>query len=349
MTHEEELTQIAQKLYQGTRLSFSEGKNLFSTNNDLLIKDFVHSSVAKHTAKNVAYSLTLHLYPTNSCSLQCPLCSYYANEERKSWFFSPQEIERKVRNSKNFNEVHIVGGIDPRCSLDYYKEVFTRIRNISPKIHIKALTAPEIHFLATSSNLSIKETLLELKKCGLQYLPGGGAEILVDSIRKIIAPKKILSDEFLEIHEIAHNCGIPSNITMLFGHIEEYDDILLHLEAVRKLQDKTGMVQAFVPLPFQPENTLLASLGYPIKKKPLDRIFAVSRLMLDNISHIKVLWNYTGIDSAQKLLDWGGNDLGAVTQGEKISSTQETELMTEEFMREIIRKKSRVPNKSVYC
>lgn len=210
------------------------------------------------------------------------------------------------------------GGLWRDCDLDYYEELFGRIKNIDPKLHIKAMTPVEYDFLAKLHNISIKEVFEKMISWGLGSLPGGGAEILVEEVRKKIAPGKISSQEFLDIHKLVHGMGLNSNVTMLFGHIESYDDIISHLCQVRELQDETGGFKAFIPLKFGQENNALGKRKNQIKDKSIPLVYAISRLMLDNIPNIKVLWNYIGVDLACEVLEWGGNDLSSTNVEEKV-------------------------------
>jgi len=341
---------IRDKVFEGRRLTRDDA--LFLLNSDDLesIQQLADHVRREKTGSIVYYASTLYLYPTNLCELSCPLCSFYAKPgQKKAWFTTPEEIETKVRKKLNqeLTEIHIVGGLWRDCDLDYYKEVFTRIKSVDENLHIKALTPVEYDFLARLHNISVEEVLERMISWGLGSLPGGGAEILVEKIRKKIAPGKISSERFLEIHKIAHNMGLPSNITMLFGHIEDPADIVTHLELVRNLQDETNGFQTFVPLKFHVENNTLGKRTDQLKPKDIRRIYAVSRLMLDNIRNIKVLWNYVGIDEAKEILRWGANDIAATALDEKVivmAGGIKVE-MTNKVLEEIISSVSRIPKK----
>lgn len=269
----------------------------------------------------VHFASTLYIHPTNLCELNCPLCSFYAKPGwEKAWFLTPSQIEEKVRQNYplGLNEIHVVGGLWRDCNLDYYQELFTRIKNIDPKLHIKALTPVEYDFLAKLHGISIVEVFKRMISWGLGSLPGGGAEILVEEIRKKIAPGKITSDEYMAVHKLAHEVGLNSNITMLFGHIESNEDIVTHLTRVRQLQDETGGFKTFIPLKFGEENNALGKRKKQLRPKDVRLVYAVSRLFLDNITHLKVLWNYVGLDEALEMLSWGANDLSSTNLEEKI-------------------------------
>jgi aminodeoxyfutalosine synthase len=318
------LRAIAEKVLSNHRLSPEEGVQLFSV--ELPSERESVRKLADHVrqikvGETVYFASTLYIHPTNLCELNCPFCSFYAKPGwEKAWFLTPAQIEDIIRKHlpKGLTEIHIVGGLWRDCNLDYYQEVFTRIKTIDPKLHIKALTPVEYDFLAKLHGISTEEVFHRMKSWGLGSLPGGGAEILVEEIRKKIAPGKITSDEYLSIHALAHRLGIHSNITMLFGHIEGYQDIITHLCRVRELQDQTGGFKTFIPLKFGEENNALGKRKKQLKSKDVFLVYAVSRLMLDNIPHLKVLWNYIGIDEALEALKWGGNDLSSTNLEEKI-------------------------------
>ena len=238
----------------------------------------------------------------------------------KAWFLTPEQIEAKVREHlhHDLNEIHFVGGLWRDCDLNYYKETFSRVKALDPSLHIKALTAVEYDFLARHHGISIEEVFDEMKGYGLGSLPGGGAEVLVDEIRNKLAPGKMDSDSYLNAHKIAHQKGLRSNITLLYGSIEEWDHIITHLEKVRALQDETGGFNTFVPLKYHVENNAMGKRKDRLKFKNDKVVYALARLYLDNIAYLKILWNYVGIDTALELLECGGNDLGSTALDEKI-------------------------------
>lgn len=350
----DKLRDLGEKVLSGERLNREEGLYLFSdevNENDLAkVADIVRKM---RVGDDVTYANTFYIHPTNLCELSCPMCSFYAKPGwKKAWFLTPKEAEQSIRNAleiQEINEIHVVGGLWRECDLNYYEDLFGRIKAIDENLFIKALTPVEYDFLAKLHNLPIEEVFKKMVSFGLGSLPGGGAEILVESIRKQVAPQKISSEEFLEIHKVAHRLGIPSNITMLFGHVEDYEHIIIHLEKVRDLQDETGGFRQFNPLKYHLENNALGKRTRRIKPKNLAKIYAVSRLMLDNIPAIKILWNYVGLDKALKLLQGGGNDLSSTNTEEKIITMaggvgNEFE-MTEEKMRGMITSIGRNPLK----
>lgn len=351
VTSEISLQTIAEKVEAEERLTPEEGLRLLETTEPEeleLIRSLADSVRKRKVGDVVHFASTLFIHPTNLCELNCPMCSFYAKPGwDQAWFLTPEQIEEKVRRNvaNRLTEIHVVGGLWRDCNLDYYQEVFTRIKAIDPDLHIKALTPVEYDFLAKLHDIPIEEVFRRMISWGLGSLPGGGAEILVEEIRKKVAPGKITSDEYLAIHELAHKLGLRSNITMLFDHIESYDNIITHLTLVRDLQDKTGGLRAFIPLKFGEENNALGKRKKQLKKKNVSLVYAVSRLMLDNIAHLKVLWNYVGVQEALELLRWGGNDLSSTNTGEKIIAMAggARVVMDQETMSSLIRGVDRIP------
>ena len=316
-----ELQAIAKKVVEGQRLTPEDGLTLFETEHDNAVADLADYARQVRVGDTVFYASTLYIHPTNLCELSCPMCSFYAKPGWDSaWFLTPQQIEEKVRryHNEDLTEIHVVGGLWRECDMPYYQEMFTRIHEVDPKLHIKALTAVEYDFLAKHHNISIEEVFTRMMSWGLGSLPGGGAEVLVEKIRKQVAPQKITSDQFLDIHRRAHLLGLRSNITMLYGHVEDVEHLVAHMCRVRELQDETGGFQNFVPLTYHEENNALGKRKKRLKPKDPKRVHAVSRLMLDNIPNIKVLWNYLGVDLALDILQAGGNDLSSTNVEEKI-------------------------------
>lgn len=344
-----ELESIAEKVLSGQRLSPEDGLFLLECPYDEQVQQLADSVRKTKAGDTVYFATTLYIHPTNLCELSCPMCSYYAKPGmKKAWFMTPADIEKKVREQlklTRFNEIHFVGGLWRDCDLAYYEEAFKRVKAIDPSLHIKALTPVEYDFLAKLHSIDVEEVLIQMKSWGLGSLPGGGAEILVEEIRKQVAPQKITSERYLDIHKTAHSLKLPSNITMLFGHVEMPEHIITHLCKVREVQDETGGFQTFIPLKYSPENNALGKRQARIKPKDVRRIYAVSRLMLDNIRNIKVLWNYVGVNLATEILKWGANDFSSTNTEEqiiKMAGGIET-LMTREILIDLIKRCGRIP------
>ncbi len=347
-----ELEDIAHKVITKQRITSEEGLALLTSNHEGAVAQLADYACLRDCGDKVFYTSTLYIHPTNLCELSCPMCSYYAKPGwDKAWFLTPDEVMKMVEEAhvNGVIEIHVVGGLWRDCNLDYYKEIFTRIKELDPNLHIKALTPVEYDFLAKLHNIPVKEVFFRMKSWGLGSLPGGGAEILVEEIRKQVAPQKITTDEYLEIHKIAHGLGIPSNITMLFGHVEEPRHIITHLSRVRELQDQTHGFRTFVPLKYHIEGNPLGKRTKRLKPpKNLTLVYAVSRLMLDNIPNLKVLWKYVGIETAQQLLACGCNDLSSTYQEEQIIELAGgiRTRMTRELMEELIEQVGRLPQEA---
>jgi CofH subfamily radical SAM domain protein len=344
------LLPIAEKVLEGKRLEYDDAVSLLHTEHLEVLRLLADYYREMRVGSIVYHASTLYIHPTNLCELSCPMCSYYAKPGWKTaWFTTPEQIEAKVRETldKELTEIHFVGGLWRDCNLDYYQDAFSRIKQIDPNLHIKALTPVEYDFLAKMHGITVEEVFDQMISWGLGSLPGGGAEILVEEIRKKVAPGKITSDEYLNVHRLAHKKGLRSNITMLFGHIEEPEHIATHLMRIRELQDETGGFQTFVPLKYHVENNALGKRKERLKPKDIRRIYAVSRLMLDNVRNLKVLWNYVGLEEAKEILHWGANDIAATSLEEKIvtmaGGVQVT--MTSEKLAELIKAAGRIPKK----
>ncbi len=280
-------------------------------------------SINRKNGNIVTFVVNRHINYTNICVSRCPLCAFYRDaKDDDAYFMRIEAVLEKVADAIKMGatELHIVGSLNPEISIEYFEEIFRQIKRRFPKVVIKALTAPEIHFLSQVERINVVEVLSRLKGAGLQAMPGGGAEILDDEIREVICPKKVKADEWLQIMEIAHNIGIKSNATMLFGHIENSKHRALHLFKLWKLQEKTGGFVSFIPLLFYPENTALHSLVEE-KMNPVDilKAIAVSRIVLRNFKSIRAYWVALGDKLAQVALNYGANDLDGTLMEERIT------------------------------
>lgn len=315
------LSDLAEKIEAGERLSFEDGIRLYATN-DLPTLGSLAQIVRRRLNENrVFYSVNLHLNHTNVCVLRCLFCAFARRpEESGGYIMSPREIQDRVREALErwqINEVHIVGGHNPELGMDYYVDMLKKIREVNGDLYIKALTAPEIDDLASRSGLSYRDVLLELKQAGLDGMPGGGAEIFHPRTRQKICKDKISADIWLEIHEIAHGLGLRTNATMLYGHIETDEDRVDHVLRLRELQDRTRGFYSFIPLAYNAENTPMQKLGEAGGYLDL-KVYAISRLLFDNIPHIKAHWITTGLKMGQVALSFGVDDLGGTNLNEKI-------------------------------
>ena len=312
---------IHEKVESGERLSLEDGLRLYRTNDLATLGALAQIVRRRLNASRVFYSVNLHLNHTNICVLRCLFCAFARRPgESGGYAFTVDEIEEKVWSAIEkwqINEVHIVGGHNPDLDLDYYLAMIRRIRAVSETVYIKALTAPEIDDIAVRASLSYREVLEPLKEAGLDGLPGGGAEIFAPLTRQKICHEKISADTWLEIHKIAHELGLRSNATMLYGHIESDEDRVDHVLRLRELQDETRGFHSFIPLCYNAENTPMGKIGEAGGFLDL-KVYAVSRLLLDNIPHLKAHWITTGLKMGQVALSFGVDDLGGTNLNEKI-------------------------------
>ena len=319
----DDLKLVAEKIMINERLNQEEGLILFK-NADLPLLGVLAGIVRKRNNNNSAYFIrNFHIEPTNKCIYNCRFCSYHKNPgDPESWEYTQDEMLdiAKRFDNKQVTEAHIVGGVHPSYDLHYYGRLIQNIKQHNPQLHIKAFSAIELEHMINKTGVTIDEGLRQLKDYGLDSIPGGGAEIFDEEIREKICPEKTSSEMWLKIHETAHNLGIPSNATMLYGHIESYAHRLDHMERLRKLQDKTGGFNAFIPLKYKKANNSMSYLGEVNIIEDL-RNYAVARIFLDNIQHLKAYWPMTGKEAAQLSLSFGVDDLdGTIDDTTKIYS-----------------------------
>lgn len=319
--NDKDLRTIADKVHSGERLSESDGILLFE-HPDLLAIGQLANIVRERLHGDVTYfNRNLHLNSTNVCEADCLFCSFARLKEGMPEAYTmtvPQALEWiRKRYNPGMTEIHIVNGLNPDLPFEYYPNLLRAIRHEFPKLHIKAFTAVEIHYFAKKFGLSYEQVLQNLLDAGLGSLPGGGAEIFAPRARKKLCGDKVSADGWLEVHRVAHQMGLKSNCTILYGTIEKLEERVDHLCRLRQLQDETNGFQAFIPLAFHPENNRLGPIGAPTGADDL-RMIAVSRLLLDNIPHIKAYWIMLGIKTAQLAQRFGANDLDGTVTEEKI-------------------------------
>ena len=323
MHESSEIIAIAEKVFRFERITPEEGLILFQKAELSLLgilANFVRET--KHGDKTY-FNRNFHIEPTNICIYNCKFCSYVRKINTEgAWEFSKEDILEKVKQyiGQPVTEVHIVGGVHPNRDLHYYGDILSEIKKILPNIHIKAFTAVELEFMIKKSKYSIEEGLKRLKEYGLDSIPGGGAEIFHPDIRSQVCDEKSSSENWLLIHETAHKVGLPSNATILYGHIENYSHRIDHLKKLRELQDKTGGFNTFIPLKFRKENNRLSHIEETSSVEDLKN-YAVSRIFLDNFPHIKAYWPSIGKDIAQLSLSFGVDDIdGTIDDSTKIYS-----------------------------
>jgi aminodeoxyfutalosine synthase len=349
------LAPLADKIERGERLTEADGVALFRSS-DLL--GIGHMANAVNFAKNgdrVTFAANHHINPTNICTLRktCVFCSYARlPKEEGAYRYTMEQVyaEAATANSTMTREFHIVGGLDMKAGLDYYTEMFRGLKERYPQVHIKALTAVEIAHVARISKRSVRDTLIALHEAGLDTMPGGGAEVFSPGVRATIADKKLSGEEYINVHREAHSLGIRSNTTMLYGHVETYEDRMAHLKMLRDLQDETGGFLAYVPLAYHPDNnelgetlhrTGMATTGFDDLKN-----LAVGRLYLDNFDHIKSHWIMVTTFQSQISLAFGVNDLEGTVVREKIyheAGAHTAQAMTLDGLIRLIRGAKRVP------
>ena len=317
------LAKIRNKVLSGKRLTEEEALNLFKSDDIFPLASIASHIAEKKNGKKAYFVRNRHINPTNICVNRCRFCAFSRSKGQEGAYeMTVSEILKKLRTEKAklkvpYSELHIVGGLHPDWPFTYYLELVSAIKKDFPKLHIKAFTAVEIDYFSKISGLSIEETLKTLKRCGLGSMPGGGAEIFAPSVREKLCPEKISGQRWLEVMATAHRVGIRTNATMLYGHIESYDDRVDHLMKLRKLQDKTGGFQAFIPLAYHPKNTEIKG-SYTSGLDDL-RTIAVSRLYLDNFDHIKAYWVMLGEKISQLALKFGADDIDGTIIEEKIT------------------------------
>ena len=342
------LHDISAKVEAGDRLSFEDGLFL-EEHADLHTLGRLANLVRERKNGNLAYYNTnIHLNPTNVCVYRCTFCAFRSDlKAEKSYVFSDEMIRDRVLEAKanGATEIHVVGGLHHLKKFDWYVNVIRVIRDTWPEIHIKAWTAVEINWFSHITKKSNEWVLEQMLDAGLGSLPGGGAEIFEESVRSQICEHKADYGCWIDVHRAAHQLGLRSNATMLYGHIETAEHRIDHLCKLRKLQDETGGFQTFIPLAFHPENTGLAHLPKPTSLTDL-KVMAISRLMLDNFDHIKAYWIMLGQETAQIALSFGADDLDGTVVHEIIyhdAGAKTPEGLTVEQLHQLIHEAGREP------
>jgi aminodeoxyfutalosine synthase len=342
------LRPIRDKVEAGRRLSFEEGVALYRTT-DILALGFLANLVRERLHGNTTYfNVNRHINPTDVCVASCRLCAFGKHaRDPKAYTMSLEEVWQRAGEgwSEAVTEFHIVGGLHPELTLDWYCGMLRGLKQRFPQVHLKAFTMVEIAYLARRSKITVRETLERLRDSGMDSLPGGGAEIFHESVRRIICDHKIDGQEWIETARMAHQLGLRSNCTMLYGHIENERDRVDHLVRLRELQDDTRGFVTFIPLAFHPDNTPLQHIPKTTGFDDIKNI-AVARLMLDNISHIKAYWVMMTPRIAQVALRFGADDIDGTIVEERIyhdaGATTKQGLRRAELL-QLIRKAGRQP------
>ena len=346
-----QLQNIGNKVIHNERLSFNEGVYLFEKASLPYVGALANWKRESLHGNKTYFNKNFHIEPTNVCVFSCKFCSYsklYAHKE-EGWELTIDQMMDIVKSydGKPVTEVHIVGGVHPKLTLEFFLELMRTIKAHRPELHIKAFTPVELEYMFRKAKVSTEEGMKLAHEAGLDSLPGGGAEIFHPDIRTVICADKATADEWLHIHKTAHNLGMHSNATLLYGHIEKYEHRIDHMERLRQLQDETKGFNTFIPLKFRnkdndmhdvPESTLANDL----------KMYAISRLYLDNFPHVKAYWPMLGRETAQLTLSYGVNDIdGTIDDTTKIysmaGSEEQTPVMTTEQLVGLIKQAKRQP------
>jgi aminodeoxyfutalosine synthase len=343
------LSEIVQKLDRGERLTGDDGVRLFACPDLHALGWLANREREKRHEGRTYYNFNLRLEATNVCVASCLFCSFARLKpgDPEAYTLSLEQVFDKLRARANqpLTEVHIVNGLHPDLPFEYYLDLLRGLKRIRPDVHLKCFTAVEIAFFADIYGMTDEGVLRALIDAGLNSLPGGGAEVFAERVRRKICHDKADADRYLSIHRTAHRLGLRTNVTMLYGHIETMAERVDHMLRTRALQDETGGLQAFIPLAFHPDHNQMRKLPAPSASDTL-RVHAVARLMVDNVPHVKAFWIATGVDVAQLSLWYGVDDLDGTVQEEKIyhmAGARTPEIMTTDAIQRLIRAAGREP------
>lgn len=318
-----QIADIVEKCRHQQRITAAEAALLWQQAPLWQLSELAVEAKRRVSGDKVYYNRNFHLEPTNVCLFECKFCSYRRREgEEGAWDYTMEQVLDTVRSRKGSGatEIHIVGGVHPVHDLYYYVDMIRKVKQIMPEVAIKAFTAVELNYMIRKAGLTVEQGLQLLKEAGMESIPGGGAEIFAPEIRTQICPQKGSAEEWLELHRTAHKLGIDSNATMLYGHIESIEHRIDHLMRLRALQDDTGGINAFIPLKFRSANNSMSHLGESSVIDDL-RTLAMSRLILDNVPHIKAYWVMYGKTTAELALAFGADDIdGTIEDSTKIYS-----------------------------
>jgi aminodeoxyfutalosine synthase len=346
------LEPIREKLEAGERLDFDDGVAILES--DDLLELGALADLARRQrggTDEVFFVQNLYLNQTNVCRVKCKFCAFAATrKQEQAYTFTSEELVEDVlgqREITGFTEIHMVNGENPHVDFEFYRDTIASLRDALPDVHLKCYTASEIHHMTTLSGLTHEEVLRELQAAGLGSLPGGGAEVFADRVRRLVAPGKESPEIWFHVHDTAHRLGIPTHCTMLYGHVETYEERVDHILRLRDQQDRSGGFLAFIPLAFHPENTVFERRGWRHTTGSDDlKMLAFSRLMLDNVPNIKAYWIMMGMPLAAVALHFGANDVQGTVVREQIfhaaGARTETEQKIDELVR-FVRDAGRIP------
>ncbi|MEO2083162.1 MAG: aminofutalosine synthase MqnE [Desulfurobacteriaceae bacterium] len=345
LVEDKEIIPIAEKVLSGERLSFEDGVKLFKSNDLLTIGKLADFVNRKKNGNFVYFIVNRHINLTNLCKGTCKFCAFRKRRgEKEAKELTIDEVLKKIEEFKNISEVHIVSGLHPEWSYEYYLQVIKEIKRSFPDLHVQAFTAEEIDHLSRISGKEIKQVISELIEAGVDSLPGGGAEVFSKRVREKLCPQKLSAQRYLEIHKTAHRLGLRSNASILYGHIETLEERVDHLLKLREAQDETGGFQAFLSFAYHPKNTELGgnfTTGFDDLK-----MLSVARLLLDNFSHIRAFWIMLGEKLAQVSLHFGVNDLDGTVVEESITKSagaESSSFMPKQRLIKLIKEAGKIP------
>ena len=331
VTSDSTLDSILEKVVAGERLNVEEGVLLFSCNLLSLGKAATLVRDRMYPDGVVTFIIDRNVSYTNACFIDCDFCAFYRRpRDPEAYTLTIDQIFQKIQELVDIGgtQVLIQGGVNPELGLDFYLDMFRRVHERFPQVHIHSLSVVEIDFIAKKEKMPLREVLIKLKEAGLNSIPGGGAEMLVERVREIISPKKIDSDGWLNFHKVAHEVGLRSTATMVFGHVETIEERIIHLEKIRNLQDQTSGFRAFIPWTLSPHGTPRMSQFEPAGGADYLKTLAISRLFLDNILSIQSGWLTEGLKMGQVGLSFGANDIGGTLIEDKVLEPTGIEVKT---------------------
>jgi len=350
-TTDQELQSIGDKIIQGKRISFDEGVLLYEKAPLPFVGALANWVREQRHGNKTYFNRNFHIEPTNVCVFSCKFCSYsrlYAHKE-EGWELSIDDMLNIVKkyDGQPVTEVHIVGGVHPKLNMQFFLETIQAIKNHRPDLHIKGFTPVELDYMFRKAKLTVEEGMKMLHDAGLQSLPGGGAEIFHPDVRSVICDDKVNAEGWLHIHKAAHDLGMHSNATMLYGHVEKYWHRVDHMERLRQMQDETKGFNTFIPLKFRNKGNDMSNIAESTVIEDM-KVYAIARLYMDNFPHIKAYWPMLGRQNAQLSLSFGVNDIdGTIDDSTKIyamaGSEEQTPSMNTEELVTLIKQVKRQP------
>ena len=337
------LASLREKVEAGERLDLEDGLTILESDDLLTLGELADAARRLRGGTDEVYFVqNLYLNQTNVCRVKCKFCAFAATRKQEhAYTITAEELVADAveqHGASGFTEIHMVNGENPHVGFDFYVDTIRALKTALPDVHLKCYTASEIHHMTTVSGLTHEQVLRELQQAGLGSLPGGGAEVFADRVRALVAPGKEHADIWFHVHDTAHRLGIPTHCTMLYGHVETYEERVDHILRLREQQDRTGGFLAFIPLAFHPEHTVFERRGWRHTTGADDlKMLAFARLMLDNVPNIKAYWIMMGMPMAQVALHFGANDVQGTVMREAIFQAAGASAGTEQKIGELVR------------